>query len=157
MEIGDDFHQIVECFETFVKEIKLKVGSDYKVGTLKNYNVTIVHLKDFITSQYFLRDIPLKDLNYKFIIDFELMCKTKWDWCEKQHHYKTHSMDLQSSRYSNANEWLEKDPFHLYSGKQQKGTIKFISGEELKAIEKSFFLERVERVRDMFIFPCYMG
>ena len=66
-------------------------------------------------------------------------------------------MDLQSSRYSNANEWLEKDPFHLYSGKQQKGTIKFISGEELKAIEKSFFLERVERVRDMFNFPCYMG
>jgi site-specific recombinase XerD len=156
--IGDDFHQIVECFENFVKEIKLKVGSDYKVGTLKNYNVTLGHLKEFIASNYFAKDIPLKDLNYKFITDFELMCKTKWE-CVKS---STTTKHIQRIRkvigIAIANEWLDKDPFHLYSGKHEKGTVKFLTGEELKAIEgKVFFMERLERVRDMFIFSCYTG
>jgi hypothetical protein len=118
--IGDDFHQIVECFENFVKEIKLKVGSDYKVGTLKIYNVTLGHLKEFIASNYFAKDIPLKDLNYKFITDFELMCKTKWD-CAKS---STTTKHIQRIRkvigIAIANEWLDKDPFHLYTGNTKR-------------------------------------
>jgi integrase len=156
--IGQNFHGIVKCFESFVKEIKLKIGSDYKLGTLKNYNVTLGHLKEFILKQYQVKDVLLKDLNFKFITEFELMCKTKWE-CKRSSTTIKHIQRIRNViGIAIANEWLEKDPFVLYKGKQEKATIKFLTLEELKAIEeKEFVFDRLDRVRDMFIFSCYTG
>jgi len=156
--IGQDAKGLVQCFENFVKEIKLKIGTEYENGTLKNYNVTLGHLKEFITKKYYTRDILLKQLNYKFITEFELMCKTDWN-CKRN---STSAKHIQRIRkvigIAIANEWLEKDPFILYKGKQEKATIKFLTQEELQAIEeKEFEIERLERVRDMFVFSCYTG
>lgn len=156
--IGPNFQTIIKCFESFVKEITLKIGSEYEPGTLKNYNVTLGHLKEFISKQYHVNDIPLKDLNYKFITEFELMCKTDWN-CKRS---STSAKHIQRIRkvisIAIANEWLEKDPFILYKGKQEKATIKFLTQEELKALEeKEFEIERLDRVRDIFIFSCYTG
>ena len=53
--IGQHEHTIVQCFENFVKEIELKIGSDYRLGTLKNYKVTLGHLKQYIIKQYHVK------------------------------------------------------------------------------------------------------
>ncbi|MEO6546652.1 MAG: phage integrase SAM-like domain-containing protein [Ferruginibacter sp.] len=151
--IGPTSYNLVQCFNNFVKEITLKIGSDYEIGTLKNYKVTLGHLKEFISRHYHVKDIPLNDLNYKFLTAFELMCKT--DWGAKRS--STSAKHIQRIRrvisVVLANEWLEKDPFTLYKSKQEKPTIKFLTQDELKAIEeKEFSIERLDRVRDMFIF-----
>lgn len=156
--IGANFHTIVNCFENFVKEISLKIGGEYRIGTLKNYKVTLGHLKEFIAKQYGVKDIPLKDLNYKFITEFELMCKTKWGCLRNSTSVKHIQRIRKVVGIAIANEWLDRDPFIRYKGKQQKATIKFLTLEELKAIEeKEFEIERLERVRDIFIFSCYTG
>lgn len=156
--IGEEFHSIVECFENFTSEIKLKIGGDYRIGTLKNYNVTLGHLKEFILEHYKVKDVLLKDLNFKFITEFELMCKTKWE-CKRA---STTTKHIQRIRkvvgIAIANEWLAKDPFVLYKGKQEKATIKYLTLEELHAIEeKEFTIDRLAKVKDMFIFSCYTG
>lgn len=158
MGIGQNFIGIIQCFEGFVKEIKLKIGSDYKIGTLKNYNVTLGHLKEFILNQYHVKDILLKDLNFRFITEFELMCKTTWE-CKRSSTTIKHIQRIRKViGIALANEWLEKDPFVLYKGKQEKATVKFLTQEELTAIEeKEFVFDRLDRVRDMFIFSCYTG
>ncbi|MEO6548826.1 MAG: phage integrase SAM-like domain and Arm DNA-binding domain-containing protein [Ferruginibacter sp.] len=106
--IGPTSYSLVQCFENFIKEITLKIGSDYEIGTLKNYKVTLGHLKEFISKQYHTKDIPLKDLNYKFITEFELMCKTEWG-CKRS---STSAKHIQRIRrvigIVLANEWLEK-------------------------------------------------
>lgn len=149
---------IVQCFENFVKEINLKVGTEYAIGTLRNYNATLGHLKDFILNGFQVKDYPLKDLNYKFITDFELMCKTNWG-CKRNSTSVKHIQRIRKVvGIALANEWLEKDPFLLYKGKQDSTNIKFLTQEELIAIEeKEFSIDRLEKVRDIFIFSCYTG
>jgi len=156
--IGANFHTIVNCFENFVKEITLKIGGEYRNGTLKNYEVTLRHLKEFIAKQYHVKDVPLKDLNYKFITEFELMCKTDWGCLRNSTSVKHIQRIRKVVGIAIANEWLDRDPFIRYKGKQQKATIKYLTQEELNAIEEKVFeMERLERVRDIFIFSCYTG
>ena len=103
---------IVQCFENLVKDISIKVGNDYEKGTLKNYEVTLRHLKDFMTKCYQAPDLPLKELNYKFITDFELKCKTLWN-CKNSSTMKHIQRIRTAIRIAIANEWLDKDPFML--------------------------------------------
>lgn len=149
---------IVQCFENFVREITQKIGAEYAIGTLRNYNATLGHLKEFILDEFQTKDLPLKDLNYKFITDFELMCKTTWG-CKRNSTSVKHIQRIRKVvGIALANEWLEKDPFILYKGKQDSMNIKFLTQEELFAIEeKEFTIDRLEKVRDIFIFSCYTG
>ncbi len=54
--------------------------------------------------------------------------------------------------------WIDKDPFLGYKGKQDKTHRTFLTKEELKAMEQTLMsLERLEKVKDIFIFSCYTG
>jgi site-specific recombinase XerD len=55
-------------------------------------------------------------------------------------------------------EWLEKDPFTAHKAKFIKVQRGYLTQEELSLIEnKSFGIERLQQVRDIFIFSCYTG
>ena len=55
-------------------------------------------------------------------------------------------------------EIIEKNPFNLYSGKIKVIDATYLTAEELKRIEnKTFSVERLERVKDIFLFSCYTG
>jgi site-specific recombinase XerD len=55
-------------------------------------------------------------------------------------------------------ELIEKNPFNLYSGKIKEVETLFLTQEELERIEnKDFKIDRLERVKDLFIFSCYTG
>lgn len=86
------------------------------------------------------------------------MCKTEWG-CKKNSTSVKHIQRIRKViGIAIANEWLEKDPFILYKGKQDSTNIKFLTQEELDAIEeKEFTIDRLEKVRDIFIFSCYTG
>ncbi len=55
-------------------------------------------------------------------------------------------------------EWLQKDPFIRWKPTFEKTNREFLSDNELSNIESHEFIsERLERVRDLFIFSCYTG
>jgi integrase len=55
-------------------------------------------------------------------------------------------------------EILEKNPFNLYSGKIKVTDATYLTADELKRIEnKIFSIDRLERVKDIFLFSCYTG
>ena len=52
-------------------------------------------------------------------------------------------------------EWLVKNPFNQFSLKFDKYDRQYLSERELKLIENTYFKsERLERVKDIFIFSC---
>ena len=53
----------------------------------------------------------------------------------------------------------EDNPYNEFKPTRPKSTeIRFLSEEELKAIEeKEFSIDRLEKIRDMFLFSCYTG
>jgi integrase/recombinase XerD len=54
--------------------------------------------------------------------------------------------------------YLKKDPFHLYKNKKHKTVIIYLTDEELKKLEKyNFGQKRLQQVKDLFIFCCYTG
>ncbi len=55
-------------------------------------------------------------------------------------------------------EIIEKNPFNSYSGRIKVTDATFLTQEELERIEKkTFAVERLERVKDLFLFSCYTG
>jgi len=54
--------------------------------------------------------------------------------------------------------WLVKNPFGRFQLKFDKYDRKYLSESELKLIENTYFKsERLERIKDVIIFSCYMG
>lgn len=55
-------------------------------------------------------------------------------------------------------ELIEKNPFNLYNGKIKVTDATFLTQEELELIQnKTFSIDRLERVKDIFLFSCYTG
>lgn len=55
-------------------------------------------------------------------------------------------------------EWIEKDPFIKFKPTYIKNEREFLSEEELQTIiEREFEIERLELVKDLFVFSCYTG
>lgn len=55
-------------------------------------------------------------------------------------------------------EWMVKDPFSKFSLRYNKVERTFLHPDELKRIEnKTFEIQRLEYVKDLFIFSCYTG
>jgi integrase len=55
-------------------------------------------------------------------------------------------------------ELIDKNPFNAYSGKIKVIEATYLTEEELERIEsKVFKIDRLERVKDIFLFSCYTG
>ena len=56
------------------------------------------------------------------------------------------------------NDWLDKDPFKAYRVKLKDTKRVFLTKEELTALEEEqFAIDRLDQVRDVFVFCCYTG
>ncbi len=61
-------------------------------------------------------------------------------------------------RYCERNEWIEKNPFKFYKMRLDKKDIVYLTLPEVDAIyNKQMPVERLDRIRDIFIFCCYTG
>jgi hypothetical protein len=71
-------HFLVAQMKKFVTDIEKKVGNGYSAGTVKNWNVTLGHVKAFLTETRGIADIPFKDLDLSFLHNLQLYAATKW-------------------------------------------------------------------------------
>lgn len=55
-------------------------------------------------------------------------------------------------------EWIDKDPFIRFKPSYIRNDREFLRKDELQAIEeKQFAIERLQIVKDLFVFSCYTG
>jgi site-specific recombinase XerD len=132
-------------------------------GTLKNYFTTQKYIHKFLQTKLKRNDINLDELNYKFLVDFEIFLRT----LEPEDHHKPltnngvmkHIERLRKmTNMAVRLDWLDKDPFSKFKQKFVKVTREFLTTEELERIEKKVLsIPRLEWVRDLFVFSCYSG
>ena len=134
-----------------------------KAGTLKNYYTTEKYLKKFLVQKLKVEDIYLKQLNYRFLIDFEHFLRNVTN-SKKQFMLSNNGVMKHLERFKKMInlavklEWLVKNPFSQYQLKFDKYDRQYLSERELELIENTYFnSERLERVKDIFIFSCYTG
>ncbi len=132
-------------------------------GTMKNYFTTQKYIEKFLKERYKRKDICLSELNYKFILDFEVYLKN--------HKPKDHQKQLNNNgimkhierlckmiNLAISLDWLAKNPFANFKLHFDKVDKDFLTSAELSAVfKKSFPIERLQIVRDIFLFCCFTG
>jgi integrase len=155
----DNEHTICEIFD--YHNTSQKGVLEY--GTLKNYYTTKKYLKLFLETVYKTSDIKLSQINYKFIVDFECFLGNFKPNDDPQPIGNNGIMKHQQRLKKVLNlgvkmEWLRKNPFDAYELKFKKVDRGYLELEELTKIEnKKFKLERLQLIKDLFIFSCYTG
>lgn len=140
-----------------------KIESTLAPGTIINFGITENYIKRFLTTSLKTTDVFLKQLDYKFICDFETFLHKYWPKGHpKAMNHNTVMKHLQRLRkmvtLAFHMEWLDKDPFIRWKPTWEKKEREFLSENELSNLETYYFpIERLERVRDLFIFSCYTG
>lgn len=141
----------------------LHMLSVLKPGTMKNYYTTERYIKAFLENKLKTSNVYLKQLSYKFIIDFEHFLRTTpslqhWRPLENNGVMKHLSRLKKIINLGMKLEWLEKNPFIRFKLKFKKYDRAFLNKEELEKLETAFFEKaNLELVKDIFIFSCYTG
>lgn len=151
-------NKVLEEFQEHNDEIKKLIPTgEYSKGTHTRYVTARSHVQEFILFKYNKEDLEFRALNYEFVKDYDIYLKTVRK-CSNNTSLKYISNFKKIVLRAIAKEIIPKDPFRLFSGKKIKIKKKPLTKAELKRIEeKTFTSDRLNIVKDIFIFQCYTG
>lgn len=148
---------LLEIFQNHNDEMASLVGRDYASGTLQRYKTALRHCKHFIHYKYNRKDVPLERVNHEFITSFEYFLKSN----KKLGHNSAikYIINLKKIiRIAYANQWISRDPFFYWKASWKTRERKYLAEEELqRLIGTQLQNQRLERIRDIFIFCCFTG
>jgi site-specific recombinase XerD len=148
---------LVPIFEEHNRKIKELVGQEYAPGTLERYQTSLKHTKDFLFWKYNITDINIEKIDHSFIMEYEFYLRSVRK-CANNTAVKYIKNFHKIINQCLANGWLNKDPFANYKAKIKEVTREFLTEKEIETIlNKKFVSERLELVRDIFIFSCFTG
>lgn len=140
--------------EQYVKKL---IGKDFALGTYGRYQASLDHVKRFLKYKDSTNDILLSELSYSFATDYEFYLKTERN-CAHNTTIKYIKNLKAVINYAVKQEWLKYNPLDNYKGKIEKVDKGFLTEEELETIvNKDFSNDRLDEVRDVFVFCCYTG
>ena len=149
---------LIEVFNMHNDKMFKLVGREYTMATYYKFNEAKTHVKNFLVFKYNKSDILLTKITLKFLDDFDYYLKS-----ELNHKQITINKLIQRLRkiikLALAEGYINKDPFILYRPKKYKVDLVYLTVEELKSLEEHDFSynERLQRIRDCFVFCCYTG
>lgn len=148
---------LIPIFTEHNRKIKELVGSEYAPGTLERYETSLKHTKDFLQWKYRVSDIDIEKIDHAFITEYEFYLRTERK-CANNTAVKYIKNFHKIINICLANGWLTKDPFANYKAKVKEVVREFLTEQEIQSLmEKEFVSERLELVRDIFVFSCFTG
>lgn len=157
--LGKDkkYKMLIQLFDEHNQQMEKLVGIEFALGTWKRYFTTRSHVAAYVKSEYRRTDIPVKDIDLKFIKGFEYFLKVTKS-CNHNSALKYVNNFKKIVRIAVANDWLAKDPFYNYKVQFKTVEREFLSKDELqRLIDKEIDSDRLGIVRDMFILCCFTG
>ena len=134
-----------------------------KSGTMKNYYTTERYLQKFLWKKKRVKDIYLKQLNFRFITDFEHYLRT-YKNSKKQLILSNNGVMKHLERFKKMInlaiklEWMYKNPFSQFQLKYDKYDRAYLNERELMLLETTEFTsDRLQKIKDCFVISCYTG
>ena len=148
---------LMPIFQDHNDKIKELLGKEYAPGTLERYNTSLKHTVEFVQWKYKAADIDITKIDHAFVTDYEFFLRSVRN-CANNTAVKYIKNFKKIVKICLANGWLEKDPFVNYKSKVREVEREFLSEEEINDIyAKEFTSERLNLVRDIFVFSCFTG
>jgi site-specific recombinase XerD len=159
MYLGKNENQkmILKIFQEHNDQIEKLIGKDFAAGTALRYSTAKSHVEEFIKFEYKVNDIPVQDVDHKFITGLEYYLKTQRN-CAHNTTIKYITNFKKIVRIAYANDWISKDPFFNWKARLKTVDREFLTEEEIQTmLEKELHTPRLNQVRDIFIFSCFTG
>tara|TARA_R110002051_G_scaffold15064_4_gene47647 strand:- start:510 stop:1793 length:1284 start_codon:yes stop_codon:yes gene_type:complete len=148
---------LLAIFQEHNDKVNELVGKDFSDGTAERYKTAMKHVTDYILKEYQVKDIPVREVDLKFITGFEYYLKTTRS-CAHNSAIKYITNFKKIIRIAYANDWINKDPFIHWKAKLKIVDREFLTSDEIqKIVEKDFSTDRLNQVKDIFIFSCFTG
>ena len=148
---------LLEIFQEHNDKVDSLIGKDFAAGTAERYRTCKKHVAGYIKKKYKKNDIPVRDIDHKFITGMEYYLKTTRK-CAHNSAIKYITNFKKIVRIAHANDWIDKDPFLHWKAKLKIVEREFLTEEEIqKIIKLELKMERLDQVRDIFIFCCFTG
>lgn len=150
-------YTLLSMYDSLVEQKRNLVDKAIRSTTLSKYTATRKRIEDFLFHQYSKKDMPLREVNYQFISDYEVYLKSV---CNCGHNSSVKHLRYLKKVLTTAlkNKYISTDPFDEYKlGYKPVNKEYLIEPEIKKLLSKKFDCQRLEEVRDIFAFQCFTG
>lgn len=160
--------EIIECFKgktttiktdttlthiakTYLKTMSSKVDIDFTLRTYNKYNLTLNRFIDYKGGDINITNITNSDIiqfqNYLYKMNFDI--NTIAGYMKKLKHFLNWCID---------NNYISSNPFRQFKIRQVVREVQYLTIEEVEKIyNKDFNNDRLNKVRDLFVFACNSG
>ena len=148
---------LIGIFQQHNDEIKALIGKDYAAATHVRYETSLKHTEDFLKWKYKVSDLDIRKIDHEFITGYEFYLKSVCNCCQNttSKYIKNFGKII---RICLANGWLQKNPFINYKSKMVEVERAFLSMEEIETMHNKVFVsDRLNQVKDIFLFSCFTG
>lgn len=155
--IDEKPRSLVKIFQDHNRQVEALVGKEFAAATLVRYKTSLSHTIDFLKWKFAISDIDIRKIDHAFITEFEFYLRSERN-CNNNTTVKYIKNLGKIVRICLANNWIERDPFINYKAKIKEVERPFLDEEEIQIIvNKNFSIDRLNQVRDIFLFCCYTG
>lgn len=148
---------IMFYFEKFNAQYKQKVGTMVTRTTYLRYELAKNRLADYLKISKGIEDIPFTEINTVFLQDFYLYLRNTHKSGNNNAMKTLQHVRAVFNYIKNSGETFV-DPFANFKMSFETIERNYLTQEELNALYcKEFGSERLEKVRDAFLFSCYTG
>ena len=147
----------LEFYDKYLEDVKFMIGAGKTKATYDKYSATKKHFMKFLELKYGRKDIRPKELTHVMIHDFDIYLRTTGG-LKSNSATKTLKFFKTIVIFARKCGIMSHDPFvnhHFHLEYVDRG---FLTDEEIQVImKKEFPTQRLEQVRDVFIFSCFGG
>ena len=148
---------LVPIFEDHNKKVEALLNEEFAPGTLERYKTSLKHTVDFLQWKYKVSDIDITKIDHSFVTEYEFYLRSVKK-CANNTAVKYIKNFGKIIRICIANGWIDKNPFVNYKTKVKEVERVFLVEEELQTMaDKEFQIERLNQVKDIFLFSCFTG
>lgn len=147
----------VEIFDQWLVEYSKMVGITTSKRTLDKYILVRNRLQDYIASQLGVKDISLEEVTPKFLSNFDNYLRVEYNMANN------HAMKIRQKlrtiyKVAIDNGWVSKNPFSTVKIHFDPVERDVLTKSELTAlIQTDMLFDRLEKMRDIFVFACFTG
>lgn len=148
---------IIYYFNKFNEQYRSKVGVTVRRTTYLRYELVKKRLSEFIEKTYKVKDMPYREITTVFIQNFYQFLRSKYKSGNNNAMKTIQHLRAIFFYIKNSGEYFP-DPFANFKISFEKKERSFLTKAELIALyNKKLPSERLERVRDIFLFCSYTG
>jgi site-specific recombinase XerD len=148
---------LLDLFREHNEKCRKLSGNGMAPGTVERYKTSLKHAESFIRDTYHKEDVPIAEVDHRFITDYEFWLRTERK-CGHNSAVKYLKNFGKIIRIAIANGYITRNPFANIKLRLEEVDRNFLEDHEIRAlIDKKITIERLAQVRDAFVFCCLSG